>query len=289
MRVIIAQNAGFCSSVTHVIAEVEKIVTSSQLPVFSTGPLIHNPLEIARLKSLGIIPSDAPWNLKNRKVVICTHGITVLLNQRLYKNNNEVIDFTCPNVKKVQNIVSEYHSQGYFTVIVGNQGHPEVKSIKSFAKEKSIIIDDKREIFKIPSDEKKICVVSQTTAPKEKFLDVCEIIKKIFSEVAVCNTFCPSVELRIKTSVELAASCDFFIVIGGYTSSNTRTLFTSCLSANPNTIHIETCEELKEKLKNWGASKNLDEKVMGITAGASTPHWQIEEIKREIDLIHKIL
>ncbi len=268
MKIKKAEMAGFCFGVKRAIelALKEAQVNSG---VYTLGPLIHNPQVIERLKAKGINPfeiSALPSDIKT--AVIRTHGVSREINEYLNSLGIKVIDATCPFVKKAQQYAKLLHEEGYQVLILGDANHPEVVGIKSYAGPDAIVVSEPEEIVKL---RKRVGVVVQTTQPVEKLQRLLERAITLCKELKVYNTICNSTAQRLKETAELAGSVDVMLVIGGRNSANTTQLARLCESIGVRTYHIETADELRDEWFNGVES-------VGVTAGASTPDWIIEDI-----------
>ena len=212
---------------------------------------------------------------KNEKgtIIIRAHGIPNYEEKNLEESEINVIDMTCPIVKKLQFAVKYLSDNNFFVLIVGNKKHPEVIGAKSYAKEGNVmVIKDKNELDTSVLKSKKIGVVAQTTIPKELFWDVVEIFESQNDyDIKAIDTLCDDINNKQIESKEIAKDVDIMFVIGGKNSSNTKEIADICKNVNKNTYQIETFKEIKE------LNMNLEDKIIGITAGASTPPWLIKQ------------
>lgn len=277
MQIIVAPNSGFCFGVNRAIKKGEEIISKDPNPIATLGPLIHNPQEIARLENKGIIPREGINDIKERKVLIRTHGVSPDIYEQLNTRQLELVDCTCPYVKKVQKIANEYAKQDYTILIMGNKEHPEVKGILGWALNKGFAFKDLDELtqLKFP-DDKKICLVAQTTENTEKFENITTFLKSKYPDLIVFNTICSATLERQKAAWELAKNVDLMLVVGGLNSANTQKLADLCRKTGVLTKHIEKAIDIK---KAWFNGIN----VVGVTAGASTPDWIIEEVVRTME------
>ncbi len=274
MEIILAKKYGFCFGVKRAIKIAEKSPDSS-----TTGPLIHNNEEINRLKQNFNVTTlkDISTIKSNEKAIIRTHGITKQDFNSLKKRNVDLIDATCPYVAKPQRICQNMSEDGYDIVIFGDENHPEVKGIKSYAKGKVFVVLSVDELKKIGLN-KKVAVVSQTTRKIDEFLKVVSYLIQNIREVRVFNTICNATFENQEAARDLAKKADVMIVIGGKNSSNTKQLLIISKEFCENSYLIENELELE---KSWFEGKN----ICGITAGASTPDWIIEKIIKKIKQI----
>jgi len=278
--IIIAEHAGFCFGVKRAVKLAEESLKESQGKVYTLGPIIHNPQEVNRLKNLGVFPSQGEEFREGDTVIIRSHGIPPEKEEALKKKGLKVIDATCPYVKAVHEAVCQLTKEGYFVVLVGEKNHPEVIGTLGYLRAcngKGIVVETREDIKEALKHEK-VGIVAQTTQNEEFFKEVVGEIALWVREVKVINTICNATSLRQESVKKLAPCVDVMIIIGGKNSGNTRRLYRISKEINPNTYHIETAEELRPE---W--FKGV--KKVGISAGASTPDWIIEQVKSRIQEI----
>lgn len=203
-------------------------------------------------------------------MVIRSHGVGRETENYLIEHEIPYIDATCPFVKKIQNIVSEKHAEGYQIVIIGDKTHPEVIGINGWCENKGIILGKKEDINGVIWPQDKLCVVAQTTQSRDFWKFITDFIKNTCQNTLLFDTICNATNERQKEAGEIAQKSDVCIVIGGRHSSNTCKLYDICKSRCPETFHIERADELNG-LSPSGA-------IIGMTAGASTPDWIIKEV-----------
>jgi 4-hydroxy-3-methylbut-2-enyl diphosphate reductase len=271
IKVITAKRAGFCFGVKRAVDMAFAAATESK-EVYTLGPIIHNPQVIEKLKSEGVQPIESIDSRKIKTLIVRTHGVPKEISEKLNQKKYEVIDATCPFVKKAQNYARLLRAEDYQVVIIGDKEHPEVKGLMSYAGPDTVVVnkDDA-----LPNLKSRVGVVVQTTQPVsvlKKFL--CDTADRV-KELKVFNTICNSTALRLKETKSIAEKVDAVIVVGGKNSANTTQLANFCISMSVPTYHIETASEIKV---GWFA--NVDK--VGITAGASTPDWIIEEVADRI-------
>ena len=267
-----AKSYGFCFGVKRAVEIAENSKNAVTL-----GPLIHNPLEIERL--------DKKYNVKYvnsideideniKRVIVRTHGIPKENYEKLKSKNIEIIDATCPFVKKPQEIVEKMSKERYDIVIFGDENHPEIKGVKSYcAHERCFVVLDVERLKNLRLKDK-IATVAQTTRKINDYLKIVNYLVKNYKEVRVFNTICNATFENQEAVKELAKEADIIIIVGGKNSSNTKQLFN---------IAKEFCEahlveNEKELKKEWFKNK----KFCGISAGASTPEWLVEKIISKI-------
>lgn len=273
MEVRIADNAGFCFGVKRAMKIAwDELENKSENNIYSLGPLIHNKQAVDRYKEKGLVEMDNLESIPSEsKLIIRSHGVAEKVYTESKAKNMEIVDTTCPFVKKIHDIVKDFSKRGYKIIIVGNPNHPEIIGINGWCNNEAIVINKLEEIDDITFDPTQIyCVVSQTTANLESFDKIVQKLKTKINNLTVKNTICFATKERQISAIDLAREVDCMVVIGGKHSSNTQKLVNICKDLVP-TFSVETKEELeKEKFAGF--------KVAGVTAGASTPDWIIEEV-----------
>ncbi|MDR3113452.1 MAG: 4-hydroxy-3-methylbut-2-enyl diphosphate reductase [Endomicrobium sp.] len=279
VKIQIADKSGFCFGVKRAIGIAEKASLSGN-KTYTLGPIIHNPQEVARLSKKGIKTLKDAKRVKNAVVILRTHGIPLPLHNALLKKKDiEIIDATCPFVKRAQDIVTELASKGQTIIIAGEKKHPEVAALLSYGGEKCFVVENAKEAASFKEKSPLINIVSQTTQTPKNFSDIVKSLKKRY-KVRVYNTICKATFDRQTAAQKLAGKVDLMIVIGGKNSGNTTRLAQIC-TQKTQTRHIETLNEIKPEW--FGALSLQNKKKIGITAGASTPDWIIKQVKEEIE------
>ena len=273
-KIILAETAGVCFGVERALRKSFEVMEGSTEEVHSLGPIIHNPQVVKRLEERGIKVAERLEDTSNGTVIIRAHGVPVGTVGTAKDRGLNVVDLTCPIVKKLA-------EEGYFTVIVGDKNHPEIIGARSYGdSEKMIIVENKSEIEDGVFTRKKVGIVAQTTIAFERFREVVdEFLARSTEEIKIFNTICDDIFNKQREAIELAKSVDVMVVIGGKNSSNTTKIAKLCHEVNPNTYQIETANEIRS------LGLDLNEKTIGVTAGASTPSWIIEEILQGIQEI----
>ncbi len=271
MEIKLAENYGFCFGVKRAIEIAEESKDAS-----TYGPLIHNKEEINRLeKNFNVTTTHEIDELENTdKVIIRTHGIVKDELDVLEKSGKEIINATCPFVTKPQEIVQEMSQKGYKVVIFGDENHPEVKGVKSYATNKPLVVMDVEDLRNVYLGSK-VAVVSQTTRKIKEFLKITNFLIENVKEVRIFNTICNATFENQEAAYNLSKDADIMIVIGGKNSSNTKQLLSIAKENCKDSYLVETEDELEEE---WFENK----KLCGITAGASTPDWIIQNIIQSI-------
>jgi len=277
MEVIIADKCGFCQGVRNGIKTAEKTLSERNGDVYSFGHIIHNTDVVEKLSKKGLNTVDSIEDVSKGTILIRSHGATKKQIAKIKERNLDIVDATCVLVKKVQNIAMELESQGYRVVVIGDSDHPEVRAITGSV-EQAIVVADKKDLHRLKKGDK-LGIVCQTTQSYSHFSEtVAGIIKQGFTELKIINTLCREAIKRQDSAMELAKKVDIMFVLGGKHSANTKKLAELCKMFNINTFHLQ----------NWGELDiNLLEgkKTAGVTAGASTPDWVIEEFVNELEKV----
>lgn len=274
VHIQIASEAGACYGVERALRMVEDAAKTSPVPVHTLGPLIHNPRVIADLALKGVTVVDSPEESAGDTLLLRTHGVTPNEERRARKLCHDVLDATCPFVKKVHLAASRLYREGYQVVVVGEAGHPEVEATLPHAPG-AVVVGDASEAADLPVC-KKIGVVVQTTQSRSNLERVVSALLGRAEEVRVVNTICDATSGHQGACAELAARADVMIVIGGKISANTKRLTEIAAELCPRTYHIEGADELDP---SWLDGAGL----IGITAGASTPASQIDAVRSVIE------
>jgi len=267
-----AKSYGFCFGVKRAVEIAENSKNAVTL-----GPLIHNPLEINRLArnyNVNFVKDIDEMDEDVKRVIVRTHGIPKDKLKKLKEKNIEVIDATCPFVKKPQEIVEEMSKEEYDIVIFGDINHPEIKGVMSYSIHNRVFVVLSKDELKNIKLKDKIATVAQTTRKMSDYLDIVNYLIKNYKEVRIFNTICNATFDNQEAVRELSKECDIIIVVGGKNSSNTKQLF-NIAKENTEAYLVENENELD---KNWFRNK----KICGISAGASTPEWLVEKIISKI-------
>jgi 4-hydroxy-3-methylbut-2-enyl diphosphate reductase len=267
MKIELAENYGFCFGVKRAIKIAEENKNSA-----TYGPLIHNSKEIARLErdfNVGLV-HDYKIFKKDDKVVIRTHGIPKNELQDLHKNGIDVVDATCPYVTKPQQICQEMSEAGYVIIIFGDEEHPEIKGVKSYAAHGATVVTSVEELENMKLGEK-IALVSQTTRKAQDYLKIVNYLIPRHKEVRVFNTICNATFENQDAVRILSQKADVMIIIGGKDSSNTKQLHSISKYYCPDSYHVEDENDIDIL---WFKNKT----ICGVSAGASTPDWIIKNV-----------
>ena len=273
MEIKLAKTAGFCFGVKRAVDTVYEQIDQGN--VYTYGPIIHNEEVVKDLESkdVHIIGSEQELNeLEEGKIVIRSHGVERKIYDIIKQKSLELVDATCPFVKKIHNIVDKDSAKGKQIIIIGNKNHPEVMGIVGWCNHPPIVLESEEEARNLTISEKKdISLVAQTTFNHKKFNKVVEIFKEKGYNITVYNTICNATEERQKEAASIAKQVDAMIVIGGMNSSNTQKLYDISKKECANTYYIQTLVDL-----DLAAFESVGR--VGITAGASTPNQIIKEV-----------
>ncbi len=275
MKVVLAKKAGFCMGVRRAMQLALKAARTGPHPVFTYGPLIHNPQALELLKSLGVeILKDIPEKGEGT-VIIRAHGVPPEEKSQLINAGFKVIDGTCPRVIKVQKIVQRHAEDGYRIIIIGDKDHAEVIGILGHCRGKGVVVSDLRDIRGL-KDLQKYIIVSQTTQEEETFDFLSQEILELFPGGQVFNTICNATHNRQAEVRRLATEAEAIVVVGGKNSANTNRLAMVAREAGCQAYLVETESDIpREELSQF--------RRVGVTAGASTPNWMINRIVRILE------
>ncbi len=274
MNVKVAKTAGFCFGVKRAVELVEQQAALGK-KVYTYGPIIHNEEvteELAK-KGVKIVTGKDEWcNEEKGTLIIRSHGVSRKEFEEMQASGHEILDATCPFVKKIHRIVEEQSNNGRHIIVIGSEEHPEVQGIIGWCNGPVTVVENVSDAEKLEENqEKKVCVVAQTTFNSKKFQDLVEILEKKRYDILVLSTICSATEERQAETRLLAQESEAMIVIGGLHSSNTRKLYEISKQQCVNTYFIQKLSDLD--LNDFKSFRSV-----GITAGASTPNNIIEEV-----------
>jgi len=273
MKIELAENYGFCFGVKRAIKIAEENKNAA-----TYGPLIHNSKEIARLDKdykVGLVEDFHTFN-PGEKAIVRTHGIVKEELAELKKSGVDVVDATCPFVTKPQEIAQEMSEAGYDVIIFGDEAHPEIKGVKSYATHGATVVTNTDDLEELKLREK-VALIAQTTRKVEDYLEIANYLIPRHKEVRVFNTICNATFENQEAVRKISKKADVMIIIGGKNSSNTKQLSSISHDYCANSHHIEDENDLDFE---WFKDKEF----CGISAGASTPDWIIQNV---IDSIQK--
>lgn len=268
-EVIVAEHAGFCFGVRRAI-EIALGAAREAPPAFTLGPLIHNPQEVERLSREGLRVARSLEEVPpGATLVIPSHGSPPEALERARAVGITLVDATCPLVRRCQELAEEHRRVGLFTVVVGDPSHTEVRGILGHAGPQAIAVPSPEALpVKLPPE---VGVICQTTQTAELLSRVAAELSRRGVAVRLHNTICKGTVQRRRAAAELARRVDAMVVVGGRISSNTRRLAEACAATGTPTLHVETAAQVDEAF--LGGARRI-----GVTAGASTPDWVIEEV-----------
>lgn len=268
IEIEVARYAGVCYGVERALGMAEKAADEAAKPVNTLGPLIHNPLVVSDLERIGVGTASSVSEVEGGTIIIRAHGVVPSAVEDARSRGLDVVDATCPYVKKVHNAAERLVREGYQLIVVGESGHPEVEGIMGHAGDDAHVVSAPEDLDAIDLS-RKVGVVVQTTQTPGALADVVAELSKRTMDLRVINTICSATQERQDSAADLARRVDAMIVIGGKNSGNTRRLAEICAASCSKTHHIEDASEIDAA---WfdGVAR------IGVTAGASTPASHIE-------------
>jgi|WetSurMetagenome_2_1015567.scaffolds.fasta_scaffold00717_12 (E)-4-hydroxy-3-methyl-but-2-enyl pyrophosphate reductase len=273
MKIITASSAGFCMGVRRAVDIALEQAAKSPAGVLTLGPLIHNNQTVEMLRERRVAAIDESKQVPPEStILISAHGVPPAVQQS-WEPRGHVIDGTCPKVKTVHRVIEKYRERGFDIVITGDEGHAEVVGLQGYAGYAGHLIVSPQDVDGLP-DFEKVCLVSQTTFDSETFDEIASRLRERFAsraEVVVKKTICSATDRRQTETRELTSAVDSMIVVGGKNSANTKRLAAIAGETGKPVQWVETELDI-----NWDAIASS--KVVGITAGASTPNWMITRI-----------
>ncbi|MBN2809733.1 MAG: 4-hydroxy-3-methylbut-2-enyl diphosphate reductase [Deltaproteobacteria bacterium] len=281
LEIKVAQTAGFCFGVHRAVnlaKEAPEKFPGQQ--IHTLGPIIHNPQVVIQLAALGVRQADSLDQISQGVVIIRSHGITRQLARKLEQRPDlTVIDATCPFVRRAQEIVAKMSAADYQVVIIGEPDHPEVAGLISYGEpQRTQVISRKADIpaaFFTKGKTPRIALLAQTTQSQKLYNRISLALLPLKGELRCFNTICTATSDRQSEALELAGSCDCMLIIGGRNSANTNRLHELCKEKQNASYHIETAADIQNR---WFA----DKQTVGISAGASTPKWLIDEVLAQL-------
>jgi len=270
MKVVLAKTAGFCMGVKRALELVLKAIQENHARIYTYGPLIHNPQVMELLQERGIKVLGEGETPASGLVVIRAHGIPPRERQALEVTGARIIDATCPRVARVQAIIRRWAREGYASIIVGDADHPEVRGLLGHTEGRGFVVSNLEEVAALPELEQ-VLVVAQTTQSECLFEGLVEHIKTRFPGAKIFSTICDATASRQGEIEELARQVEALVVVGGRNSGNTQRLVEISRATGVPTYHVETEQDLDLRAMSRY-------QVVGVTAGASTPHWLISNV-----------
>ena len=282
MSIQVAKSAGFCFGVSRAVDTVE-LASQQGKQVVTLGPIIHNRHVVNRFDGMGVRVIETPEEAQpGMTVIIRSHGVSRAVYERLQSRGVEIIDATCPFVKRIHGIVEKAEKDGRLPIIIGTRSHPEVEGIAGWCGDCKIFetpeeLENWAQSGRISKDDP-VCMVCQTTSTEFLWKKSVQIAKKQFTNVKIFDTICRATEARQSEAAQLGAQSEAMVVVGDAKSSNTGRLATICAENCPKVILVDNASELDPELFR-GVAK------VGITAGASTPAWIIKEVNKTMSEI----
>ncbi len=285
MKLLRAQTAGFCMGVDLALKKLASLIdgpdraTPSAKTIVTFGPIIHNPQVLEEYAAKGVRVVDDPADIPaGATVVIRAHGIPEPVRQAIKARGAEIVDATCPKVKKAQTLISAQAGQGKTLLLFGEADHPEVKGLLSYATVGAHVFGSMEELERLePPHGPTYFLAAQTTQDEQEFLRIRDYLRQRFGQgFTVLSTICNATMNRQQEAMDLAAMVDFMVVVGGRESGNTRRLAQVARSAGTDCIHVETADELSPELV-------AGKRTIGLTAGASTPKTIIDRVQQVLE------
>ncbi len=276
MKIKIAKTAGFCFGVKRAIDIVLDVSNRTRSPIFTDGPLIHNPQIVKALECRNVTSLGEKAIPDNATLVIRAHGVSPERREFLEKHCSKVFDGTCPLVSRIHKIVEREISKGRRVIIIGESGHPEVIGILGFSNNSGVVINSVSEAESLPEYGEPVSVVAQTTQETGRYEEIKFYLTEKYKDIVFFDTICNATEMRQNETAALAHEVDLMVVVGGKNSGNTKRLAEVSQKNGASTVLIETEEDISKE--DIG-----DAEIVGITAGASTPNWMIRNVAQHIE------
>jgi len=275
MKLIIAQTAGFCMGVDMALHKLDKALSCVPCgaDIHTLGPIIHNPQVLARYQGQGVLQTDGSQPLKGGDIVVIrAHGIPRQMQESLEKQHVSIVDATCPKVKKAQILIQRQAEQNKHLLLFGERDHPEVRGLVSYANKYTIFETLEELLTKNFDPGGRYFLAAQTTQDRECFNAIRDYLAAHISpDITVLDTICMATKDRQEEVRALSNQVEAMVVAGGRESGNTRRLAQIAQEAGIFTVHVETSDELPlEELAQFSS--------IGLTAGASTPAWIIQDV-----------
>ena len=281
MEILVAKTAGFCFGVRRAMEMVESALNEEERPLYSLGPLIHNPRVVKELEKEGLQTVESLSQVPGGRVVIRSHGVGPSVYQTARDQKLGVIDATCPFVKNVQQLAVFLHAEGYQVLIVGESAHAEVKGVLDSVAGEALVIESIKTLD-TGKLQPKVGIISQTTQDLINFQQITNAVIPYAKEIRIYNTICLATSQRQQEVAELSRKVDLMIVVGGKNSANTSRLTEISRMNDTPTYQLESAAEIDEA---WFQGIGR----VGITAGASTPDQQIKEIIQKLTYLGGII
>ena len=274
-EVVLCENAGFCFGADRGFNAVKDAIKEG-IPIYTYGPILNNSFIVKGFEEKGVRVVNNISELSSLpkgKIIIRSHGVSKAEFDKLNESGFEVFDATCPFVKRIHRIVAKESEAGNDIIVIGNPKHPEVMGIVGWSVSGATVIENSEEAGNFSFDaDKKYCIVSQTTFNRNKFQEIVELFKKRSYNILVMNTICDATSIRQTEAEALSKRAELMIVIGDKASSNSKKLYEICKANCEQTYFIQELSDIVGRLPKVSG-------LVGITAGASTPKYIIEEVQ----------
>jgi len=276
MKIVLAKEIGFCSGVKNSVNLTKTVLKTDKKRIYMLGPIVHNLQVIEMFQKEGVKIVDSIEEIPEGSTVITrAHGVSPSILQEALTKKLNIIDTTCPYVKKAQEIAKYLNEEDYLVIIFGDKRHPEISNMLDIIHNNALMVDNIAEIREIKF-QKKIGLLSQTTKNFSNFRELSSNLLDKTEELRIFNTICKATIKRQKNARELAKVVDIMLVIGGKESANTSRLVEICRQQGVKTYHLETKGQLEY---TWFHPEDR----VGITSGTSTPDWSINEIVEQLE------
>lgn len=279
IQIVRADVMGYCMGVRRAVQAAEEALLETPLrPVYTYGPLIHNPTALERLEKAGVVVigegyEAVPEDFDGKTVILRAHGIPPAERQELKRRRANIVDATCPRVISSQKRAKKYSDDGFFVFLAGDKAHGEMTSVSGYAPD-SVIFQNADEVEQYSAWPEKAVLLCQTTMKQSEYDAIAAALAHHVASLSVLKTICPATKERQQALAELAKQVDGIIVIGGKNSANTIRLYLSAKALCPNAWHIETENDIPQE------ARSLER--IGLTAGASTPDDVIDAVEKAL-------
>lgn len=278
VKIYLAKYRGFCPGVRRAIRIAKQTRENKSGPVTILREVVHNAAVVSELERAGLPKVESIESAKSGTLIISAHGIAQTEIDRAKSLGLSVVDATCPLVKHIHRAAKEYVDQGYAVVLFGDTGHDEVKGIVGVAPDKIWVVDKIDDIAALPQFDRPVALIAQSTRSLESFEQAAIALNRRFGKIAVANTICRPTIDRQKSIKELAARASLIIVIGSKNSANSKRLAEIGGSLGAKSYLVDNASEV---VPVW--FDRID--IVGVTAGASTPEYLVDEVIKKISEI----
>ncbi len=273
MEIVVAKTAGFCNGVRYALDVTLEALKNKEPDekICTFGPLIHNHQVLAMLEEEGVEVVSSPEECAGKTVIIRAHGVPPEVRKALYERSARVINATCKRVAQVQAVIKKHAGKGFYTIIVGDENHAEVIGLKGYTDGRGVVLQSPSDLDKLPGNWDKVLLVAQTTQNEQVFEEIVKRFREKYPKGIVKKTICGATKERQDEVRQLAKKVDAMVIVGSYHSGNTVRLVQVASSEGVPTYHVETEKDINPE-------EMLKYKIVGISAGASTPQWMIDNV-----------